>query len=213
LLAKNARYYYDAGAIREPAATMEWPGIGPQHAGVRQRNERYEPMQAHAGRNKRSVWTIATEPFPEAHFATFPTALVEPMILAGTSRKACPHCGAPWKRVVEASGGTIGRDWNTHSRGANDIRIGHTKSPAKSDGTYRRVDKGFRPTCSCPDNDGSGRGVVPGPFLGSGTTLLAAQRLGRSGIGIELNPEYCAMAQRRLEREHAQMRLPVDDGR
>lgn len=36
------------------------------------------------GRNKRSVWTIATEPYPEAHFATFPTRLIEPMILAGT---------------------------------------------------------------------------------------------------------------------------------
>lgn len=40
------------------------------------------------GRNKRSVWTIATEPFPEAHFATFPTALIEPCILAG-----CPKDG------------------------------------------------------------------------------------------------------------------------
>lgn len=35
-------------------------------------------------RNKRSVWTIATQPFPEAHFATFPEALVEPCILAGS---------------------------------------------------------------------------------------------------------------------------------
>lgn len=35
-------------------------------------------------RNKRTVWTIPTEPFPGAHFATFPTALVEPCILAGS---------------------------------------------------------------------------------------------------------------------------------
>jgi DNA modification methylase len=39
-------------------------------------------------RNKRSVWTIATAPFPSAHFATFPPALVEPCILAG-----CPVGG------------------------------------------------------------------------------------------------------------------------
>ena len=39
-------------------------------------------------RNRRSVWSISTEPFPEAHFATFPTGLVEPCILAG-----CPKDG------------------------------------------------------------------------------------------------------------------------
>ena len=37
-----------------------------------------------AERNRRSVWQIATEPYPDAHFATFPTALVEPCILAGS---------------------------------------------------------------------------------------------------------------------------------
>lgn len=35
-------------------------------------------------RNRRTVWTIATQPFPEAHFATFPEALVEPCIKAGS---------------------------------------------------------------------------------------------------------------------------------
>ncbi len=41
-------------------------------------------------------------PMKEAHFATFPPKLVEPLILAGTSEKGCcPECGAPWERVVE----------------------------------------------------------------------------------------------------------------
>ena len=53
-----------------------------------------------AMRNKRSVWTITTQPFSEAHFATFPEKLVMPYILAGTSDAGCcPQCGAPWKRV------------------------------------------------------------------------------------------------------------------
>lgn len=51
-------------------------------------NERWDAMeraeQCSGVRNKRSVWTVATQPFPEAHFATFPTALVEPCILAGS---------------------------------------------------------------------------------------------------------------------------------
>ena len=44
-------------------------------------------------------WTIATGSFKDAHFATFPPALVEPCIRAGTSeRGVCPECGAPWVR-------------------------------------------------------------------------------------------------------------------
>jgi DNA modification methylase len=47
-------------------------------------------------RNKRSVWTIATQPFKEAHFATFPPSLIEPCILAG-----CPQGGT----VLDPFGG------------------------------------------------------------------------------------------------------------
>jgi DNA modification methylase len=51
--------------------------------------------------NRRSVWTIATKPYPGAHFATFPEALVEPCILAG-----CPENGV----VLDpfAGTGTVG---------------------------------------------------------------------------------------------------------
>ena len=72
------------------------------------------PGASHVGRGfpweggmraKRSVWTIATQPFAEAHFATFPQALVEPCILAGTSEKgACSICGAPWWPVYPKKG-------------------------------------------------------------------------------------------------------------
>lgn len=59
-------------------------------------------MGASATRNRRSVWTVATEPTPEAHFATFPRALVQPCILAG-----CPAGGV----VLDPFGGsgTVGR--------------------------------------------------------------------------------------------------------
>jgi hypothetical protein len=52
-------------------------------------------------RNARSVWTIATMPYPQAHFATFPEELARRCILAGSSPRACEHCGAPWERVTE----------------------------------------------------------------------------------------------------------------
>jgi DNA modification methylase len=92
LLTKSARYFYDADAVREPpsAQSIEWNkyrhprnGSAPQalHGSARDEGRiQTDP----AGRNLRSVWNIATEPFPEAHFATFPKALVEPCIKAGT---------------------------------------------------------------------------------------------------------------------------------
>jgi DNA modification methylase len=94
LLSKNKRYYYDAAAIAEPANWPEGPwGIPSQkHAaasnGKLMRTAAGLVKQAGVGRetrNKRSVWTIPTAPFPEAHFATFPPALVTPCILAGSA--------------------------------------------------------------------------------------------------------------------------------
>jgi DNA modification methylase len=82
-------------------------------------------------RNKRSVWTIPTQAFPDAHFATFPEALVSPCVLAG-----------------------------------------------------------------CPAD-----GIVLDPFNGAGTTGLVALKHGRSYLGIELNPAYVEMAEKRIRNE------------
>jgi excisionase family DNA binding protein len=57
--------------------------------------------------------------------------------------------------------------------------------------------------CGCPQN-----GVVLDIFLGSGTTAVSALRSGRSVIGIELNPDYCELARRRIEAEIRQLQLP-----
>jgi DNA modification methylase len=107
LLSKSPRYYFDNDAIREDyKADALWryqygfnPGT-PANSATKNPavgRERSEPNPA--GRNIRSVWTIATQPYPGAHFATFPQALVEPCIKAGTSeRGVCPECGAPWER-------------------------------------------------------------------------------------------------------------------
>ena len=60
-------------------------GHGRRHAGF---NDRWDSMEKHeqisGGANKRSVWTVATQPYPEAHFATYPEALIRPCILAGS---------------------------------------------------------------------------------------------------------------------------------
>lgn len=120
LLSKNARYYFDQDAVKEPFQgkdERQWQGCyekdgsiiqGSTNAGIK-RTKRYPKeyggggtsFKGHSGyykedgtpigngfRNIRSVWTIATQPQPEAHFATFPEALVIKCILAG-----CPEKG------------------------------------------------------------------------------------------------------------------------
>ena len=86
LLAKSERYYYDAAAISEPFAGVPYKGSdnGAILNGDRADRGRTIGMTTDA-RNRRSVWTVTSEPFPEAHFAVMPQALVEPCILAGST--------------------------------------------------------------------------------------------------------------------------------
>jgi len=68
--------------------------------------ERVQSWVTESGyRNLRDVWSIPTQAYAEAHFATYPEKLVEPCILAGTSEKGrCPECGAGWERMVDIEG-------------------------------------------------------------------------------------------------------------
>ncbi len=54
-------------------------------------------------------------------------------------------------------------------------------------------------------------GIILDPFLGSGTTAIAAIRTGRRFIGIEISPEYCKIAQKRVDAELAQTRIPFKE--
>lgn len=91
LLSKSERYYFDQGAIKEPLAAssierLSQPNLENQVGSGRVPGKTNGNMKAVGGsetRNKRSVWTVPTQPYSEAHFATFPPALIEPCILAG----------------------------------------------------------------------------------------------------------------------------------
>ena len=117
LLTKSANYFYDADAVREPLkddpetyikkSTRKNPtAVGSAlQSGFASRENGFnkylvdKDIYVPAGRNLRSVWTIATAPYSGAHFATFAPALVERCIRAGTSeRGACPECGKQWER-------------------------------------------------------------------------------------------------------------------
>lgn len=157
MLTKSKRYHFDLDAVREPAGTIRegaltWereeqgvPGQRPQHRPGRSWAQRAaagapprrgnDPATAQRdsdfatavrGRNPGDVWTIPTQPFPGAHFATMPPVLAQRCIASGCK-----------------PGGTV-------------------------------LD----------------------PFSGSGTTGLAAQKLGRKYVGIDLNAEYLDLSLR-----------------
>ncbi|HET8731662.1 MAG TPA: site-specific DNA-methyltransferase [Moraxellaceae bacterium] len=95
LLSKSPRYYFDSGAMKEPAVS-EKPAGNRRHkyadayaTGESEEHRTKAGLLALTGvewekRNRRSVWTVATRPYRGAHFATFPPALIEPCILAGS---------------------------------------------------------------------------------------------------------------------------------
>lgn len=153
--------------------------------------------KSHGGRNRRSVWTVATQPFPGAHFAVMPEALVEPCILAGCPSRVCASCGAPWERDVVRVPMVIDRSERTHGMGQTRAS-GKMVSPAYSETV------GFIPTCSCEFNHAPAPtkpGTVLDPFWGSGTVGVVAQRLGCRAIGIELNPAYIDLSIPRFARD------------
>jgi DNA modification methylase len=145
------------------------------------------------GRNRRTVWEIATQPTPEAHFATFPEALVEPCIKAGTSeRGCCSVCGAPMIRTVEKE---FYGNWEHHRTEDWDTNV-HNKGH-KTDKAYKPpITTGWQPSCSC--NADTVPCVVLDPFGGSGTTAKVARDLKRGCILIELNPAYVKIMRNKL---------------
>jgi DNA modification methylase len=115
LMSKRARYFYDAAAIAEPNAEVDRPQSEARRLQRMSRNvaavngngqsskgidggliEASHVMQTGMTRNKRSVWEVSSQPFAEAHFATFPPDLIEPCIKAG-----CPKGGT----VLDPFGG------------------------------------------------------------------------------------------------------------
>jgi DNA modification methylase len=141
LLTKSPRYYFDNVAIKEPVSEVSlkraeygWDSDRPstKNASMGGSGIHVEKMGTRfvnpEGRNKRSVWTITTKPYKEAHFATYPPDLILPCILAGSK-----------------------------------------------------------------EGD-----IVLDPFSGSGTTGEVALQNNRNYIGLELNPDYAKLSEKRL---------------
>ncbi len=226
LLTKSKTYYYDADAIRKPTIpdprdklwdTARTGGGFSDHEHDAERGRMQSKTQAEgwvrmsnpAGRNCRTVWTIPTRAYSGAHFATYPPALVEPCILAGTSAKgACPECGGPWARTTQ-------KEYGPDTSSTNHIADGDKTIGQGWEGTQRRatvttITTDWRPTCDCYPksykwNRHPEAKVVPclvlDPFCGSGTTGMVAIKHGRNFVGLDLSGDYLRdLATKRLDR-------------
>lgn len=175
-------------------------------AGIRERGFANPNPQ---GRNKRCVWTITTKPFKEAHFAVFPEELVETPIKAGCPKFVCNKCGKAKEKIYknntsyESYWGKAGK---TASEVKNKGKYGKKNVPIQTDRKREKHDIRLGPTphpqfqgyTSCSCNASFSGGIVLDPFCGSGTVGVVAKKLNRRFVGIELNPEYIKMAEKRI---------------
>jgi hypothetical protein len=218
LFSKSMRYYADQYASLEPTtgnAHARARGTTPKSRDV----HRSSGIKANAGwkdhhkgmvalRNPRNVWDWPPEPQvnmpnvigadgePVAHYAPWPMALAQRIIsIATPERGVCSVCALPWLRVVERvrsdgrdgiKSGSFGASKEIRGEGATGIRH-------QEETRWNHVD--WKPMCSCAAP--SRPAIVFDPFSGTGTTPLAAESLGRRGIGSDLSLDYLRLSKAR----------------
>ena len=192
----------------EPNLTGRYPQKREKQRGHRRPQQgfidRWDDMtraeQRAGGANAGTVWRIATRPFRGNHFATFPEDLPRRCILAGTSEYGvCAECGAPWERLVERMfepQGDVSAEKGIKGSGNQKPMDASNGWDGFSRGRTNSATTGWQPTCACDV------AVVPAtvldPFVGSGTTAVAAQKLGRRSVGVDASEEYLQLAVMRL---------------
>jgi len=146
------------------------------------------------------LWKMSTQPYAGSHYATFSLKLPKRLIEAMCPLKVCVTCGVPSTRIV---GGAV----YVHTDGRGEVAdlpewkwggdvVGKSRQGSGDPGNMTRT----APTLGWSDcgHDNWRTGVTLDPFAGSGTTLEAAQAVGRHAIGIDLDERNADLAQARV---------------
>jgi site-specific DNA-methyltransferase (adenine-specific) len=180
---KSRQYFFDLDRIRVPHRSTDRLGRRTSTGLYQGGNSGLARLKALGavgninGKNPGDVWSVATAVDRLGHQATYPEQLIERPLLASCPERICVQCDQPWTRPA--------RIVSIHS----------------NEGVRHRQVVGQLERCDCfaPSRPG----VVLDPFFGTGTTAVVAERLGRDWLGIELNPHYSRLAERRLELRRA----------
>jgi site-specific DNA-methyltransferase (cytosine-N4-specific) len=195
MLAKQPRYWFDMEAIKEPCADDDdRPRSFRNGDDSIMRRDNGREYESNGTRQPRDVLSLASQPFPGAHFATWPPALVTPMLLAACPPSICSQCGAPHMRIVEKE--QIAHDGKTSSGyefGSSANRLAMLRQAARANGaeySNKSLSIGWCPTCQ--HNAPTVAGICLDPFAGSGTTGMVAREHARRFIGLDLSANYLA---------------------
>lgn len=174
-------YYFDLDTIREPLRQM------PQMDGVN-------------GKNPGSIVRVPSvrtkDDSDKPHVARYPPELAEQFVLPACPMKVCTGCGTPYRRNIE-------------SRPHDDLTGAHEEllqekglsiEDVEQLGRLLRVENGWEQQCDC-ETDETEPGIVLDPFMGSGSTGIAAKRHGRRWLGIELCKEWAEGAEATIKNE------------
>jgi len=190
---------------KNPSDTIVTRGLNPNKEYKSRDPERHVNL---LGKNVGDFWSITTQPFKGAHFAVYPERLCEMPIKATCPQWICNRCGKPKTRITKTTYAPQG-----NKKEENKARVPHPRTELDIE-LGRSCISDYRPQAmkfgraeaqretigwsSCNCNVGYHSGIVLDPMCGSGTTLLVARKLCRNFIGIELNPAYVEMANKRL---------------
>jgi len=159
-----------------------------------------------------SVWKTSNEPFhpPDhltQHFAAYPTEWPRRIITGWSPPGYCLECGEARRCAVNEErtldGEPVAGSWQA-TKGGHQISgqgIGHRRYETK------REVLGYECACGLNPPAPTRPAVVLDPFVGTGTTLIAAEALGRTGIGLDLSGDYIDLARWRINESGAVARV------
>ncbi len=155
------------------------------------------------GRLMRSTWLMNTQQYHGAHFAVYPVPLAARIILSAVPFKYCTHaeCGKALKPVytewkIETRPGRGKRDASKSGTDADPNQSLHLSELSKKRIKITRWLTGYEKQCAHQNE--FVHGVVLDPFMGVGSTAIAALQNGRHYIGIEKSAEYIQQAHERI---------------